>query len=71
MNIESFLEKNNLHFPTEIIFILTSAGDAGCHVSKTNSCHRHEAEIERIEQTPVLPDDEDAGPGYVEEDHRR
>ena len=51
--------------------IFTSAGDTGCHVSEANSCHCHETEIECIEQTPVLPDDEDAGAGCVEQDHRR
>ena len=51
--------------------IFTSAGDTGCHVTEPDRCHRDKAEIERIKQTPVLPDDKYACPGGVEEDHRR
>ena len=46
--------------------IFTSPGDTRRHVPEANCCHRHEAEIERIEQTPVLPDDKDAGPRELE-----
>ena len=41
------------------------------HVSKPDSGHRHEAEIESIKEAPVLPDNEHGGSEDVEEYHGR
>ena len=77
LNLKEFrdLEEINIFRGKKIMILKcflfsTSAWDAWCHVSKANCCHRHETKIERVEQSPVLPDDKDAGPGDVEEDHR-
>ena len=39
------------------------------HVPEAYSSHCHEAEVEGVEEAPVLPDDEHRGSEEIEENH--
>ena len=49
--------------------ISTFSRYAGGHITKPDCCHRHKTEVEGVEETPVLPDNEHRGSENIEKYH--